>query len=121
MMLISVLAMLYIVIQKYTYLAPYKIYLLFREKNCKSVLDIIDLQNDYICGLHNETGHKFKKFYDYRDLLKKWIDDKFNKDLYTFRNQSFKSVVTGVESTVNKTLFMDNFDDTMEGILSQMK
>jgi len=71
--------------------------------------------------LHNETGHTFKKFYDYRDLLKKWIDDKFNKDLYTFRNQSFKSVVTGVESTVNKTLFMDNFDDTMEGILSQFK
>ena len=42
-------------------------------------------------------------------------------DIYTFRNQSFKSVVTGVESTVNKTLFMDNFDDTMEGILSQFK
>merc|ERR1712141_245273 len=62
-----------------------------REKNCKSVLDIIDLQNDYICGLHNETGHTFKKFYDYRDLLKKWIDDKFNKDLYTFRNQSLKA------------------------------
>ena len=94
---------------------PYKVHSSFRERNCKGVLDIIDLQNDYICGLHNETGHAFKRFYYYRDLLKKWIDDKFNKDLYTFRNQSFKSVVTGVESTVNKTLFMDNFDDSMEG------
>ena len=93
---------------------------MFRERKCTGVNDIIDLQNDYILELHKDTGHEFQNFYEYRNLLKKWIVDKFEKNLYTFRDQNFKSVVSGVESTVNKTPFMDNFDDTMEGILSQM-
>ena len=90
-----------------------------REGEAKSVLDIIDLQNDYVLELHKEAEHEFKKFFEYRHLMRKWIDDKVNKNLYTFRNQTFKSVVTGTESTSNLTPFMENFDDSMEGILSQ--
>jgi len=90
-----------------------------REGEAKSVLDIIDLQNDYVLELHKEAEHEFKNFFEYRNLMKKWIDDKVNKNLFTFRNQTFKSVVTGTQSTSNKTPFMENFDDSMEGIMNQ--
>ena len=93
----------------------------YREKEAKSVLDIIDLQNDYILELHEDSGHELYNFFEYRNLMKKWIEDKVTKNLYTFRDQTFKSVVTGIESTKNRTPFMENFDDSMEGILSQFK
>ena len=90
-----------------------------REGEAKSVLDIIDLQNDYVLDLHKDAEHEFKNFFGYRNLMKKWIDDKVNKNLFTFRNQTFKSVVTGTQSTSNRTPFMENFDDSMEGIMNQ--
>ena len=92
-----------------------------RERNAKAIVDIIDLQNDYVLELQKEADHVFKNFFDYRHVMRKWIDDKVNKNLYTFRNQTFKSVVTGTQSTSNLTPFMNNFDDSMEGILKQFQ
>ena len=92
-----------------------------RERNVKGVPDIVDLQNDYVLDLQKEAGHEFGKFYGYRDVMKKWLDDKVNKDLYTFRDQIFTSVITGIESPRNKTKFMDNLDDSAASILNQCK
>ena len=90
-----------------------------REGEAKGVPDLIDLQNDYVLELHKEAEHAFKNFFEYRNLMKKWIDDKVNKNLFTFRNQTFKSVVTGTQSTSNRIPFMENLDDSMEGIMNQ--
>ena len=90
-----------------------------REGEAKGVPDLIDLQNDYVLELHKEAEHEFKNFFEYRNLMKKWIDDKVNKNLFTFRNQTFKSVVTGTQSTSNRIPFMENLDDSMEGIMNQ--
>ena len=92
-----------------------------RENNVKGVPDIVDLQNDYVLELQKESGHDFEKFFGYRDVMKKWLDDKVNKDLFTFRDQIFTSVITGIESPRNKTKFIDNYDDSMAGILNQCK
>ena len=73
-----------------------------RESNATGVPDIIDLQNDYVLELQKESGHEFEKFYGYRDVMKKWVEDKVHKDLYTFRDQIFTSIVTGIESPKNK-------------------
>ena len=86
-----------------------------------SVGDLIDLQNDYVLDLHKESGQEFDKFFEYRHLLKKWVQDKVQKNLYTFRDQTFKSVITGNESSKNQTAFMDNFDDSIAGILTQFQ
>jgi len=87
-----------------------------REGEAKSVLDIIDLQNDYVLDLHKEAEHEFKNFFEARNLMKKWIDDKVNKNLFTFRNQTFKSIVTGTQSTSNRIPFMENFDDSTKAL-----
>ena len=103
-------------------LASHEIWACFyshREGEAKGVPDLIDLQNDYVLELHKEAEHAFKNFFEYRNLMKKWIDDKVNKNLFTFRNQTFKSVVTGTQSTSNRIPFMENLDDSMEGIMNQ--
>merc|ERR1712018_627589 len=63
-----------------------------REREVKSANDFIDLQNDfcnfsndYVLELQEEAGHDFKNFFEFRHLLTKRNDDKFNKDLSHFR------------------------------------
>ena len=79
-------------------------------------MDIIDLQNDYILELHNETGHEFQRVYEYRNLMKKWIVDQWRMDENTLYNPSIPSIVSGLETTENKTHLMDDCKAKIDGI-----
>ena len=79
-------------------------------------MDIIELQNDYILELHSETGHEFQRVYEYRNLMKKWIVDQLRMENITFCNLRIPSIVSELETTVNKTPPMDDFNAKLDGI-----
>ncbi len=73
----------------------------------------IQYQGDYVQELIDETDYPS---FDVAGACQAFFDWKYHKvkDIMGFRNNSYKSVITGTMAPVHHTLWKDALDDTME-------
>ena len=78
-------------------------------------------QGDYITEIMNECS--YPKTWDTGKTnanFLKWAGDK-KEDIFGFRNKTFVSPNTGVESVETKVPWFENFDDSVDHYLSNGK
>jgi len=91
---------------------------LARQSAFTGVKDAIQCQGDYITELMNECS--YPKKWDTQKTTNnffKWIEDKV-ENVMTFRDKTFVSANTGVESTRTKTPWFQNHENSEENYLN---
>jgi len=91
-----------------------------RNKECKDYHDMIDFQTEYVQELARDCGSDYPYALDVAEMFHTWIGHK-GEDILTYRDQSFASKYTGVQSPVHHTNFMYALDDSMETFMHQKK
>ncbi len=76
----------------------------------------IKYQGDYVQELINETDYPSFDVDGACDAFYQWKGHK-KKDIMTFRNNSYKSVITGTMAPVHHTPWKDALDDSLESYL----
>ena len=84
-----------------------------REDAGESDYDAIWYQGDYIKELIAETDYPSFDVEGACQAFKEWKGHK-KKDIMTFRNNSYKSVITGTMAPVHHTPWKDALDDSLE-------
>jgi len=91
-----------------------------RNKACKNYHDEIDFQTDYVVELARDCGSDYPYDLDVAEMFHTWEGHK-DEDILTYRDKSFASKYTGVQSPVHHTNFMYALDDSMETFMHQKK
>lgn len=90
-----------------------------RESNFTGYPDMVNCQGDYIKEVMDE-GVSYPKKWDVDRTnanFMKWMNDKV-ENIMEFRNKTFVSAVTDVESLVPKVKWFDNHESSVESFLS---
>ncbi len=87
-----------------------------REDAGEDDYDAIWYQGDYVKELIAETDYPSFDLEGACQAFKEWKGHK-KKDIMTFRNNSYKSVITGTMAPVHHTPWKDAMDDTLESYL----
>lgn len=87
-----------------------------RFKDCKSGHDEIDFQRDLVADIfknvdYPEHGHEKRA-----ELLHRWKNDR-HTNILTYRDQSYKSVVTDHVAPLPRVPWHKNMDDSIEGFI----
>eukprot|EP00092_Neocalanus_flemingeri_P022283 GFUD01024163.1.p1 GENE.GFUD01024163.1~~GFUD01024163.1.p1 ORF type:complete len:472 (-),score=101.62 GFUD01024163.1:204-1559(-) len=91
-----------------------------RNKTLKDGHEEIDFQTDYVQDLARDCGSDYPYDLDVGDILHTWKGHKSN-NILTYRDQSFASKFTGVQSPIHHTNFMYALDDSLETFMHQKK
>lgn len=89
-----------------------------REKTLKDCHEASNFQTDYVKEICNDLGNDYPYNLDVSEYFHSWLDHK-KENIVTYRDQSFASIFTGVQSPVHHTNFMMALDDTMETFMNQ--
>merc|ERR1711913_50823 len=84
-----------------------------KNKACKDYHDEIDFQTDYVQELARDCGSDYPYDLDVSAMFHTWENHK-TENILTYRDKSFASKYTGVQSPVHHTNFMYALDDSME-------
>ncbi|MCL4069514.1 NAD(P)/FAD-dependent oxidoreductase [Pseudomonas sp. GX19020] len=87
-----------------------------REDAGKDTHDAIQYQGDYVKELIAETDYPSFDVDGACEIFFEWKDHK-KQDIMGFRNNSYKSVITGTMAPKHHTLWKDALDDTIESYL----
>jgi len=82
--------------------------------NCKSGHDEIDYQRDYIADLLKDTDYPEHNHAQRAELLHRWKEDR-QRNILTYRDQSYTSVMTGDIAPLPSIPWLLNMDDTIQG------
>jgi len=85
-----------------------------RFAQCKTGHDEIDWQRDMLTDVFKYTDYPEHNHAERADILHRWKEDR-HRNILTYRDQSYKSVMTGTVSPLPKTPWHKNMDDTLEG------
>jgi len=91
-----------------------------RNKSLKDGHEEIDFQTDYVQELARDCGSDYPYDLDVGEMFHTWKGHKAN-DILTYRDQSFASKYTGVQSPIHHTNFMYALDDSLETFMHQKK
>jgi len=91
-----------------------------RNKSLKDCHEEIDFQTDYVQELARDCGSDYPYDLDTAEMFHTWEGHKY-KDILTYRDQSFASKYTGVQSPVHHTNFMYALDDSLDTFMHQKK
>jgi len=91
-----------------------------KNKACKDYHDEIDFQTDYVQELARDCGSDYPYDLDVSAMFHTWENHK-TENILTYRDKSFASKYTGVQSPVHHTNFMYALDDSMETFMHQKK
>jgi len=91
-----------------------------RNLALKTADEEIDFQTDYVLDIVRDCGSDYPWDLDVTDIFKSWHHDKDN-NILTYRDVSFASKHTGVQSPVHHTNFMYALDDSLETFMHQTK
>jgi trimethylamine monooxygenase len=91
-----------------------------RNKTLKNCHQEIDFQTDYVQELAKDCGSDFPYDLDVGTMFHTWEGHK-DEDILTYRDKSFASKYTGVQSPVHHTNFMFALDDSLETFMHQKK
>lgn len=76
----------------------------------------VDFQTDYIKDLLSMSDYPHFNLDEVARMFKEWLQDK-EDDILTYRDKTFRSVVTGTMAKPHHTDWMDELDDTKERYL----
>jgi trimethylamine monooxygenase len=88
-----------------------------REEALQDASQDIDFQGAYIRDLIGQTDYPEFDIEGMGDLFKQWLSDK-QKDILGFRNNSYRSTLTGTMAPPHHTPWMEALDDSLESFLS---
>jgi len=91
-----------------------------RNKTLKDCHQEIDFQTDFVLDLVKDCGADYPYDVDVGEMFHSWEGHK-DQDILTYRDQSFASKFTGVQSPVHHTNFMVALDDSLETFMHQTK
>jgi len=91
-----------------------------RNKALKDCHEEINFQTDYVQDLVKDCGADYPYDLDVGEMFHTWEGHK-DQDILTYRDQSFASKFTGVQSPVHHTNFMFALDDSLETFMTQTK
>jgi len=91
-----------------------------RNKSLKDCHEEIDFQTDYVQDLARDCGSDYPYDLDVGDMFHTWEGHK-DENILTYRDQSFASKYTGVQSPIHHTNFMYALDDSLETFMHQKK
>lgn len=80
--------------------------------------DHVDFQGDYIKDLLSLSDYPDFNVDEVGIMFKEWLKDK-DENILTYRDNTFKSVVTGTMAETHHTEWMDELDDSKERYLYQ--
>jgi len=78
----------------------------------------VDFQAAYIKDLISMTDYPPFNVDEVGDMFKQWLQDK-EDDILTYRDKTFRSVVTGTMASEHHTEWMDELDDSLERYLME--
>ncbi|PZX53081.1 trimethylamine monooxygenase [Algoriphagus ratkowskyi] len=78
----------------------------------------VDFQTAYIKELLSLSNYPNFNVEKVAEMFKEWLKDK-EENILTYRDKSFKSVVTGTQAEIHHTEWMDELNDTKERYLYQ--
>lgn len=87
-----------------------------RNSTLKSSFENVDFQTDYIKDLLALSDYPHFNLDKLSDMLKEWLQDK-EENILTYRDKSYRSVVTGTMAAEHHTDWMDELDDSKERYL----
>jgi len=91
-----------------------------RNKTLKDCHQEIDFQTDFVLDLVKDCGADYPYDVDVGEMFHSWEGHK-DQDILTYRDQSFASKFTGVQSPIHHTNFMVALDDSLETFMHQTK
>jgi len=91
-----------------------------KNKACKNYHEEIDFQTEYVQELARDCGSDYPYDLDVSEMFHTWEGHK-DENILTYRDKSFASKYTGVQSPVHHTNFMYALDDSMETFMNQKK
>jgi len=80
--------------------------------------DEIDFQRDYIRDLLQYCDYPEHNHEKRAELLHEWKEDR-HRNILTYRDQSYKSVMTGTMAPLPAVPWFKNMDDSLEGYINQ--
>lgn len=83
-----------------------------RQATLANAFEEIDFQADHLLTLSKDVDYPVFDLDLTREQFRRWEHDKA-EDILAYRDKSFSSAVTGVESPVHHTPWWEAFDDTM--------
>lgn len=89
-----------------------------RHEELASSPDHVDFQTDYIKDLLALSNYPDFNVDQVGVMFKEWLQDK-EENILTYRDKTFKSVVTGTMAETHHTEWMDELDDSKERYLYQ--
>lgn len=91
---------------------------LWMEKNAKleTAFQEVDFQSDYIKDLLKMSDYPGFNVDDVATMFKEWLKDK-EDCILTYRDKTFRSVVTGTMAAEHHTEWMEELDDSIERYL----
>ena len=87
-----------------------------KEEKLEDPLQMIDFQTEYTKDLHEASDYPAIDFELIRNHFKEWEHHK-EKDILTYRDNSFSSPVTGTIAPIHHTPWAEAMDDSMETFL----
>ena len=75
-------------------------------------------QTEYVVELARDCGADYPYDLDVGEIFHSWAGHK-EQEVMTYRDKSFASKYTGVQSPIHHTTFMKALDDTMETFMHQ--
>ena len=84
-----------------------------KEEKLEDPLQMIDFQTEYTKDLHEASDYPAIDFELIRNHFKEWEHHK-EKDILTYRDNSFSSPVTGSIAPIHHTPWAEAMDDSME-------
>eukprot|EP00090_Calanus_glacialis_P034471 TRINITY_DN5798_c0_g1_i1.p1 TRINITY_DN5798_c0_g1~~TRINITY_DN5798_c0_g1_i1.p1 ORF type:complete len:452 (-),score=110.55 TRINITY_DN5798_c0_g1_i1:130-1485(-) len=91
-----------------------------KNKALKDCHEEINFQTDFVQDLVKDCGADYPYNLDVGEMFHTWEGHK-DQDILTYRDQSFASKFTGVQSPVHHTNFMFALDDSLETFMTQTK
>jgi len=80
----------------------------------------IDFQTEYVKDIVKDLGTDYPHDLDVAEMFHTWENHK-QEDVKTYRDQSFRSKFTGVQSPIHHSTFMSALDDSLETFMYQTK
>jgi len=91
-----------------------------RNNALKDAHGMIDFQTEYVQELARDCGSDYPYDLDVAEMFHTWAGHKV-EDILTYRDQSFASKYTGVQSPIHHTNFMYALDDSLDTFMHQKK
>jgi trimethylamine monooxygenase len=88
------------------------------EEAIKDAFEAIDFQTEYVRDLLAPTDYPHLDVDKVAETFKEWEHHKM-ENILTYRDQSYRSILTGTQAPIHHTPWLEALDDSLETFLNQ--